>query len=80
MGTTIPSHEWYKDRSKELAAPTKCPFAHHRKCPKYFETVTLLTDVNVISGLKPDERRQTLKYWEDAFYIQRRKKTKHRYD
>ncbi|MDC0610328.1 hypothetical protein OAP63_06300 [Vibrio sp.] len=60
----IPDKEWYKNQSKIHNGKLLCPYANSYKCPRYYESVVLLSRVNMISGL-PDKKKDELEtFWE----------------
>lgn len=38
----IPAWEWYSQKSAELGLPPRCPFASVKRCPRYYESLSLL--------------------------------------
>lgn len=63
--TIIPDRNWYIEKSKDEGVPAKCPYAHHKKCPRYWETTSLLMEAGVISGISQEDDQAALQYWKD---------------
>ena len=42
MDENCPDLEWYLGQSRERGAPSRCPFAHVGRCPRYFYSRSLL--------------------------------------
>lgn len=42
MTVIVPDFEWYSRISQEKGLPPRCPFASGNRCPRYYQSVTLL--------------------------------------
>ncbi|MAF15846.1 MAG: hypothetical protein CMG93_07680 [Marinomonas sp.] len=67
--TIIPNKEWYIKESKKAGVPPRCPYAHHRKCPRYWETTSLLKQAGVIAGLSEEEDKNTYTFWKSNMML-----------
>lgn len=51
MISIIPDFTWSEAISKRKRLTPKCPFAHCRLCPKYFESCKILSRENIIAKI-----------------------------
>lgn len=58
MPPIYPDLAWYSVQSERKALPGRCPFANVHKCPRYFESVALLSDVGTTDRM-PKEIHDT---------------------
>lgn len=58
-----PDLDWARSVSREQGLPTRCPFASSRRCPRYFESLSLLGEHGVTTKLPPDEDAALLARW-----------------
>lgn len=63
MAPIQPSLEWYASVSERKQMPTRCPYANVHRCPRYFESVSLLAQQGIASKLAPDTHDALLAKW-----------------
>lgn len=63
MYSIQPDLEWYAATSEKKGISTRCPFATVQRCPRYFESVSLLSDAGRCSKLSPVTHDAVLKKW-----------------
>jgi hypothetical protein len=59
---TAPDLEWYKSVSAKHGGPPRCPFAHVRRCPRYFYSLSLLGEYGS-TKIPPAEDEALMKFW-----------------
>lgn len=52
MPELYPDLDWYAEKSRSLAAPTRCPFANVHSCPRYFQSIALVGDEGISTKLQ----------------------------
>lgn len=67
--TIIPDRDWYIQKSEEAGVPAKCPYAHHKKCPRNWETTSLLMQAGSIAGLSSEENEAALALWKENMML-----------
>lgn len=58
-----PDIEWYSSVSERKGLPGRCPYASIHRCPRYFESVALLSDAGITTRLSKDVHDATLAKW-----------------
>lgn len=60
----IPDKNWYVQESKKHSAMLACPYANAHKCPRYYESVVLLSRIHMISGIPEKKIAELDSFWE----------------
>lgn len=63
MNVTIPSLEWYTSFSKRKGGSPRCPFASVDRCPRFYQSLSLLGSVGCTTPIEPDEDQRLLESW-----------------
>ncbi|WP_167631675.1 hypothetical protein [Mariprofundus ferrooxydans] len=59
MKIIYPDLEWASTESERKGLPTRCPYATVHRCPRYYESVRLLSDVGITVKM-PEKLNETL--------------------
>jgi len=59
----IPDKSWYVEESKKRSAMLACPYANAHKCPRYYESIVLLSRISMISGIPSDKMAELDFFW-----------------
>jgi len=65
MKPTYPDLEWYAGISERKNITGRCPFASVHLCPRYFESVALLSDIGITTKLPADVHDAMLNKWKN---------------
>lgn len=65
MPSIYPDLEWYSTQSERKGLPGRCPHTSIDRCPRYFETVALLSDVKVTAPLPKELHDTALAKWRE---------------
>lgn len=65
MQTIVPDLNWYLAKSKENGVPPRCPFATADRCPRFYQSLSLLGKAGSTS-IEPDEDERLRKKWIDS--------------
>jgi len=63
MQRVIPDKKWWEIQSTTRSAQAQCPFANSYKCPRYYESLALLSKVNMISGMPKNKDEELSHFW-----------------
>lgn len=63
MPPIYPDLEWYSAQSERKALPGRCPYAGIQVCPRYFESIALLSDAGIISRIPKETHDRALEMW-----------------
>jgi len=66
MNYVNPDLQWYISLSQNHNLPPRCPFASAYRCPRYYQSLSLLGDVKVSTSIDPDEDKKLLKKWSES--------------
>lgn len=61
-----PGLSWYKQQSKLAGVLPRCPFAALERCPRFFQSISLLGEAGVATALKPEEDHRLMTAWEKS--------------
>lgn len=64
MGNT-PNIEWYEGISFKKGIPTRCPFASVNRCPRYYQSLSLLGKYGS-TEIPPDKDKELKEKWEKS--------------
>ena len=62
MDRINPDIDWYRGISIKLSVPTRCPFSTVDECPRYYQSLSLLSSAGHTS-IDPDKDEILLKKW-----------------
>lgn len=65
MPPIYPDLAWYSSQGERKGLPGRCPHTSIHHCPRYFETVALLSDVKVTAPLPKDLHDAALAKWRE---------------
>lgn len=65
LKTMNPDFGWYESLSQKKGLLPRCPFASVNKCPRYFESLSLLHETGA-TGLDPEEDERLTSYWKTS--------------
>lgn len=63
MDFLTPDLQWYTTISKERGVQPRCPFATVEKCPRFYQSLSLLGNAGVSTSIQPDEDERLKTYW-----------------
>jgi hypothetical protein len=64
MPLIYPDLAWYSPQSERKGLPGRCPYTSVHRCPRYFESVALLSDVKVTAPLPTELHDTALAKWQ----------------
>lgn len=59
----IPNREWYIKQSSEKGTSARCPFATVKKCPRYYQSLSLMGEAGS-TKIPEDEDKRLLTEWQ----------------
>lgn len=65
MVHVAPNYDWYKSISDQRHLPARCPYAHVRRCPRYFYSRSLLGDFGS-TRIEKDLDDELTGFWEQS--------------
>lgn len=63
MPPVYPDLEWYSSQSERKGLLGRCPHGSIHRCPRYFESVALLSDVGITTKMSKELHDATLAKW-----------------
>ncbi len=63
MATIQPDLHWYTEVSTSKNLAPRCPYASVHRCPRYFESTSLLGQVGVTTSIDPAEDQRLVEKW-----------------
>lgn len=66
MTITIPDSSWYRSKSSVVDAPFSCPYANVHKCPRYYASIYMLSEVRMITSINDDKKVALDTFWADS--------------
>ena len=64
-GDLIPDFEWYSQKSAALRLPPRCPFASVERCPRYYQSLSLLGSAGS-TAIDHEEDERLKRLWEGS--------------
>lgn len=61
----VPDLAWYRDISSRHGLPPRCPFASVERCPRYYQSLSLLGGTGS-TEIERDEDERLKRYWEGS--------------
>lgn len=68
MKRVVPNKEWLERESEKRGVQMTCPFANSHKCPRYFDSLVLLSRANVIAGVPQDKEEELEYFWKNTSF------------
>lgn len=68
METIVPNIDWYSSASSQKKLPPRCPYANVDRCPRYYESISLLGSAGITTAIDPGEEKRLLKKWKKSEY------------
>ncbi len=65
MAVVIPNFDWYSNISNKVGGPSRCPFATASRCPRYYQSLSLLKATGATS-ITPDVDESLLQQWKKS--------------
>jgi len=62
----IPDSKWYRDKSTELDVSFSCPYANVHKCPRYYASIYMLGEVNMITSIEKEKKLELDTLWKES--------------
>ncbi len=62
MAVVIPNFDWYSNISNKVGGPPRCPFATVSRCPRYYQSLSLL-EVTGATSIAPEVDESLLQKW-----------------
>ena len=63
MNRIQPDLNWYTEISAAKGLAPRCPFASVHRCPRYYQSVSLLGRAGVTTQIEPEEDNRLLELW-----------------
>lgn len=64
MQRIIPDKNWWEKERINRKASSKCPYASSYRCPRYYQSVVLLSSINMIAGMATRKEKELGEFWE----------------
>jgi len=64
----IPDKNWIEKESNARNASSLCPYANSHKCPRYYESLVLLSRINMISGMTSEKVAELETFWNRTIF------------
>ncbi|WP_350326501.1 hypothetical protein [Pectobacterium aroidearum] len=64
MKRIIPDKNWWEKECNNRNTPSVCPYANSHRCPRYYESVVLLSHINMIAGMTAEKEKELSEFWE----------------
>ncbi|WP_428821388.1 hypothetical protein [Microbulbifer sp. MCCC 1A16149] len=61
-----PNFEWYSKESRSKGVTPRCPYAHPRKCNKYYSSIYLLGELGITTQIPSDIQVVLDDYWKES--------------
>ncbi|EIY2199523.1 hypothetical protein MMI78_001644 [Escherichia coli] len=58
MQRIIPDKNWWEKERINRKASSKCPYASSYRCPRYYQSVVLLSSINMIAGMATRKEKE----------------------
>ncbi len=66
MESIEPNFDWYSSVSSQKSIPPRCPYANVDRCPRYYESLSLLGSADITTALQVSEEKRLLKKWKKS--------------
>ncbi|HFF8946351.1 TPA: hypothetical protein ACGE6U_003891 [Serratia marcescens] len=64
MQRIVPDKNWWEKERNNRNASSICPYANSHRCPRYYESVVLLSRSNMIAGMTTEKAKELGEFWE----------------
>ena len=68
MQTIIPDKNWLEQESKTRDVLSFCPYANSHRCPRYYESLVLLSRINMIAGMTSEKVAELEEFWNRTIF------------
>lgn len=68
MRRVVPDKVWWEQESQKRNASSTCPYANSHKCPRYYESLVLLSHINMIAGMTESKKAELGSFWEKTSF------------
>ena len=66
MAKIQPTLEWYKAKSRDGGGPPRCPFASVQRCPRFYESISLLGEARFTTEIPRDKDDRLRTMWQQS--------------
>jgi hypothetical protein len=66
MNSINPTLEWYTSISEKYNFPPRCPFASAYRCPRYYQSRSLLGESGISTSIDAEEDKRLLEKWKES--------------
>ena len=66
MPITIPDSSWYRAKSSEAGVACSCPYANVHKCYRYYASIYMLGEVQMITSISDEKKSELEKFWKQS--------------
>ncbi len=66
MESIEPNIDWYSSVSSQKSIPPRCPYANVERCPRYYESLSLLGSAGITTALQASEEKRLLRKWQKS--------------
>ncbi|WP_259468998.1 hypothetical protein [Salmonella enterica] len=64
MQRIVPDKIWWEKECNNRNASSICPYASSHRCPRYYDSIVLLSRSNMIAGMAPEKEKELNEFWE----------------
>ncbi|WP_447046156.1 hypothetical protein [Vreelandella sp. H-I2] len=68
MLRVIPDKNWWEKERKKRNALSTCPYANSYRCPRHYESLDLLSRINVIAGISSEKKEELTAFWDRTIF------------
>lgn len=66
MPITVPDSFWYRAKSSEAGVVCSCPYANVHKCHRYYASVYMLGEVQMITSMSDEKKSELDEFWKES--------------
>ncbi len=66
MPITVPDSSWYRAKSSESGAACSCPYANVHKCYRYYASIYMLGEVQMITSISDEKKSELEEFWKQS--------------
>lgn len=66
MPITVPDSSWYRAKSSEAGAACSCPYANVHKCHRYYASIYMLGEVQMITSIGDEKKSELDEFWKQS--------------
>lgn len=64
MQRIVPDKIWWEKERNNRNASSICPYASSHRCPRYYDSIVLLSRSNIIAGMATEKEKELDEFWE----------------